>query len=765
MKKTLLLVLVSVFTITQFFAQETAQKEEKQKAHYNISKFKQLNEELPTPNSQHTASGAPGYEYTQQQVDYKMDLVLDDENHKISGEETITYHNNSKDNLEYLWVQLDQNMRAPDSKTPDIQGGGSRPLYSPENFTKSFMGKPFPGGFNIEHVTDANGAHIDYTINSTMMRINLQKPLAAGEKMVFNIKWWYNVNNYMTDRGRSGYEIFDDGNSAYVIAQFYPRLAVYNNVKGWQNLQFWGSSEFALEFGNFEVNITTPKDFVLNGTGVIQNPKDVFTKEQYKRYEASKTSFDNPMYIVTPKEALNTSKETSKGTKTWKLVAENVRDFGFATSRKYMWDAMAVDMNGRTVMAYSLFPKEGNPLWEAHSTRTVANTLEVYSRFTIDYPYPQATSVNAEMGMEYPMICFNYGRPQSEVKYSERLKKGMIGVITHEVGHNFFPMIINSDERQWTWMDEGINTFVQIYALNEYDAELFPTGGKPKSITRYMSGDQSKLSPIMSNGDNVFNFGSNAYQKPAAGLYILRETIMGPELFDYAFKKYAERWAFKHPTPADFFRSMEDASAMDLDWFWRGWFYTTGANDIGIKEVKKYYITDKPTEKAKSIMARYGRTLDDKSPYLYLVSESSDDFSEDLKSKTPEDYALLSEYIEGKFSAEEKENLITPKYFYELVFEKPGDLVMPIIVEFEYEDGTKERKQYPAEIWRKNDTEVAKVFPSSKAIRRITVDPDDQTADIDTSNNSWPKNTATEFSQFKKNKIKEIGRASCRERV
>ena len=754
MKKTLLVVLVSVFTLTPFFAQESEKKEEKQKGHYNISKFKQLNEELPTPNSQHTASGAPGYEYTQQQVDYKMDLILDDENHKIYGEETITYHNNSKDNLEYLWVQLDQNMRAPDSKTSDIQGGGPRPLYSPEKFTQSFMGKPFPGGFNIEYVTDANGSPIDYTINSTMMRINLQKPLAAGEKMVFNIKWWYNVNNYMTDRGRSGYEIFADGNSAYVIAQFHPRLAVYNNVEGWQNLQFWGSSEFALEFGNFEVNITTPKDFVLNGTGVIQNPKEVLTKDQYKRYEASKTSFIDPIYIVTPEDALSTSKETSKGTKTWKLKAENVRDFGFATSRKYMWDAMAVDLNGKTVMAYSLFPKEGNPLWEEHSTRTVAKTLEVYSRFTIDYPYPQATSVNAEMGMEYPMICFNYGRPQPDGKYSERLKKGMIGVITHEVGHNFFPMIINSDERQWTWMDEGINSFVEIYAEYEYDPELFPTGGKPKGITRYMSGDQSRLAPIMSNGDNVFNFGANAYAKPAAGLYILRETIMGPELFDYAFKKYAERWAFKHPTPADFFRSMEDASAMDLDWFWRGWFYTTGNNDIGIKEVKKYYVTDKPTENAKSIMARYGRTLDENSPYLYLASEDNDDFSEDLKNKKPEDFSLLSEYITDKFTDEEKEGLVTPKYFYELVFEKPGDLVMPIIVEFEYEDGTKERKQYPAEIWRKNDAQVTKVFPSSKAISKITIDPDDQTADVNTSNNSWPKNKETEFSQFKKNQIK-----------
>jgi len=754
MKKTLLVILAAVFTITPFFAQETEQKEEKQKGHYNVSKFKQLNEELPTPNSQHTASGAPGYEYTQQQVDYKMDLVLDDENHRISGEETITYHNNSKDNLEYLWVQLDQNVRAPDSKTPDARGGGPRALYTPEKFTASFMGKPFPGGFNIEFVKDVNGATVDYMINRTMMRINLPKPLAAGEKYIFSIKWWYNINNYMVDRGRSGYEVFDDGNPAYVIAQFYPRLAVYNNVEGWQNLQFWGSSEFALEFGNFEVNITTPKDYILNGTGVIKNPKEVLSKDQYKRYEAAKSSFENPMYIVTPEDALKTSKETSKGTKTWKLHAKNVRDFGFATSRKYMWDAMAVDINGKTVMAYSLFPKEGNPLWEEHSTRAVANTLEVYSNLTIDYPYPQATSVNAEMGMEYPMICFNYGRPEADGKYSERLKKGMIGVITHEVGHNFFPMIINSDERQWTWMDEGLNSFVEILAEYEYDPELFPMGGQPKEITRYMSGDQSKIAPIMSNGDNVFNFGANAYAKPAAGLYILRQTIMGPELFDYAFKTYAKRWAFKHPTPADFFRSMEDASAMDLDWFWRGWFYTTGVTDIGIKEVKKYYITDKPTNEVKELMKRYGATIDQLPPSLFLISEDDEDFTDELKDKKPEDYNLLTDYIDNNLSDEEKSELKTPKYFYELVFEKPGDLVMPLIIEVEYEDGTTERKQYPAEVWRKNDSQVTKVFPSSKTIKSITVDPDEQTADIDTSNNSWPKNTETEFSQFKKAQIK-----------
>ena len=755
MKKLQVLILSIVCISTSFYAQELDQKKETQPGHYNISKFKQLKEELPTPNKQHTASGAPGYEYTQQQVDYKMSIILDDANQKLYGEETITYHNNSRDNLEYLWVQLDQNMRAPDSKTTAIKGGGPDLLYSPSKFTKSFMGKPFQGGFNIDYIKDVNGNDINYMINNTMMRVDLQKPLASGEKFVFHIKWWYNINDYTTQRGRSGYEPFPDGNKLYVIAQFFPRLAVYNNVEGWQNMQFWGSSEFALEFGNYEVSITTPKDHILNGTGVIQNPKDVFTKKQYVRYQDAKKSYEKPIFIVTPDEALEAEKGRSKKTKTWKLYAKNVRDFAFASSRKLIWDAMAVKLNEKTVMAYSLYPNEGNPLWEEHSTKVVANTLKVYSEHTFDYPYPQATSINAKrQGMEYPMICWNFGRPNPDGKYTERTKKGMIGVVTHEVGHNFFPMIVNSDERQWTWMDEGLNSFVEILAEYKYDSELFPMEKYPKNITGYMSGDQSRLSPIMSQGDNVFNFGPNAYAKPAAGLFILRQTIMGPELFDHAFKTYAKRWKFKHPTPADFFRTMEDASAMDLDWFWRGWFYTTGNNDIGIKEVKKFYVTDKPTERAKTMVKRYGITIDKLPPSLYLISEDSDEVTEDLKNKKPEDYGLLSDYVAANFTEHEKLTLKAPKYFYELVFEKPGDLVMPIIVEFEYEDGSKERKQYPAQIWRHNDKEVRKVFPSSKVITKITIDPDEQTADVDLSNNSWPKNKETKFEKFKRNQIK-----------
>jgi len=565
MKKYTYLFLSFVFLFSGAFAQEQINK--KPQGHTDQNKFRQMKDLLATPNETRTASGAPGHAYTQQQVDYVMNIRLDENTNQIFGDEKITYHNNSRDHLEYLWLQLDQNMRAKDSKTPDAKSESFEAAFNgPSKFIQSNLKERFDGGFNIDYVKNEDGSDLSHLINRTMMRINLSKPLAPGEIFKFSIKWHYNINDINVDGGRSGLETFPDGNINYTIAQFHPRLCVYDNVEGWQNMQFWGRSEFALEFGDFDVKITAPADHILEATGDLQNPKDVLTKEQQKRMKLASKSFKDPVFIVTQEEADVASAQRSTKEKTWHFVANRVRDFAFASSRKYIWDAMAVDINGRAVMAMSLYPKEGNPLWEEHSTRVVANSLEEYSKLTFDYPYSKAISVHSErQGMEYPMICFNYGRPNPDGTYSERLKRGMIGVITHEVGHNFFPMIVNSDERQWTWMDEGINSFVETLAELDYDPN-FITGNLPKDIVPYMGGDQDYISPIMSHGDYVFKFGPNAYTKPAAGLYMLRQTIMGPELFDYAFRTYSQRWMFKHPTPADFFRTMEDASAMDLDW-------------------------------------------------------------------------------------------------------------------------------------------------------------------------------------------------------
>ncbi len=714
----------------------------KQQSEKNTDKFKQMYDLLATPNMYRTASGAPGPEYYQQQADYKINVELDDKNTKLFGQETITYTNNAKESLDYLWVQLDQNQNSRKSLSPLIENKKTDPAIGVQGFSRKYLEEDFDGGFNIEYVNDAEGKPMSYTINQTMMRIELPKLLKYKEKISFSIKWWYKINNYTIDGGRSGYEHFEkDGNNLYVIAQFYPRMAVYNDVEGWQNMQFWGSGEFALPFGNFEVNITVPADHVLEATGSLLNRNEVFTPAQVARYAQAEKSFDNPVIIVTQAEAEAAEKGFSDKKKTWKFKAENVRDFGISTSRKFIYDAMAVKTGNTTSMAISLYPKEGNPLWEKYSTRMVAHTLKSYSSYTFDYPYPKAISINArDQGMEYPMICWNFGRPDAEGKYSDQVKYGMLGVICHEVGHNYFPMIVNSDERQWTWMDEGLNSFMEYLAEMTFDSKFPSRRGPAKNIIPYMSGDQKGLEPIMTNSESLSQFGNNAYGKPATALNILRETIMGHELFDYAFKTYANRWKFKHPTPEDFFRTMEDASAVDLDWFWRGWFYSTDANDIGIKEVKKYFVSNEPSKEVSEFMKTRRRRDSNSGAMVYMVADASEDYKPEMnKPFKISDFKALDEYVNANFTPEEKAKLTEPKYFYQVTFDKPGGLVMPIIVEFTYEDGTTETQKFPAQIWRMNDKEVIRTFATQKAIAKIQIDPKLETADIDVSNNSWPK--------------------------
>ena len=717
--------------------------------HKNDNKFKQLYEEFSTPNRYRTASGSPGKDYYQQKVDYTMNIILDDENSRLYGDENINYKNNSPDELSYLWIQLDQNIRG-DYNMEDMKTSSGIPeMSSIDSFVEEFTSEKFVGGFNIEKVLDQNGRPLRFTINKTMMRVDLPNPIKSGQEFNFSIKWWYKINNHVPSRDRSGYEYFsEDDNRAYVIAQFFPRLAVYNDIEGWQNYQFWGNGEFALNFGDYDVKITVPDDHIMEATGELQNPKEVLLKSELQRYKKAANSFDKPVIIVSEEEVREKEKRKSNGKSTWHFVAKNVRDFAFASSRKFIWDMMAVKIGDKNIIASSLYPKEGNPLWEEYSTRVVAHTLKVYSKYTFDYPYPKAVSVHSKnQGMEYPMICWNYGRPNEDGSYSDRTKYAMISVIIHEVGHNFFPMIVNSDERQWGWMDEGLDSFVQYLTEQEFEEDYPSRRGDPSKIVRYMSGDQDFISPIMSNPENVFQLGPNAYSKPATALNILRETIMGPELFDFSFKTYAKRWKFKHPTPEDFFRTMEDASAVDLDWFWRGWFYSTDVVDIGVKSVDKYVISDKPSKEIDSILAKYGMTANDLNPTVFMQKNSK----ESKESSEMESDSISSfEALETSLGDGKK----LPKHFYEIQFEKPGGLVMPIIVDYIYEDGTKERIEYPVQIWRKNDSIVKRVITSDKKLIGVELDPDAETADINLNNNSWPvKKNISDFDKFKE-KIK-----------
>jgi len=747
------------FLISLSFAQNKNEKKPL-KGHYNASKFRQMTDLLPTPNRYRNAAGAPGPDYYQNRADYDMSIkLIDSDKPQLKGHETITYINNSPDDLEYLWVQLDQNKRAPNSYTDQIKDDGSNVMLRPGKFISQYTNVGYKGGYHITKVTDNNGNPLPYTINHTMMRIDLPKPLKSKESYTFQIDWWYDINNFAEDWGRSGFENFkEDGNNLYIIAQFYPRMAVYDDVNGWQNLQFIQTGEFTLPFGHFKVNITAPADHILDGTGVLTNRKEVMSAKQYKRYLKAKKSFDKPVMIVTEEEARQHEKSFSKGYKTWRFDAKNVRDFAFASSRKFIYDMMAVKLPSKTVMAVSLYPKEAQPLWEKYSTRTVANTLEQYSKHLFDFPYHKAISVNAfRQGMEYPMICWNFGRPDKNGKYSNRTRNGMIKVITHEVGHNWFPMIVNSDERQWMWMDEGLNTFTELLAEQAFEKKLgfkLNSRGYPKQVVPFMKGDQSKMHPIMVNSDLMYNRSMTAYSKPAAGLYMLREVILGQKLFDKAFKTYANRWKFKHPEPADFFRTLEDASAVDLDWFWRGWFYTTRVNDMGIAKVSKFYVTDKPTQRIKNMAKSYGMKVEDFPPFVSLITEDSPDFTPDLKSKKPliSRAKNLKSFLSENFTKDEIKHIKTPKYFYRVEFEQKGELVMPIVLKLTYKDGTTGQMIYPAKIWRYNDKKVSKMIPSQKEIIKIELDPKNLTADIDQSNNVWPKKK--QKSEFEKIKAK-----------
>lgn len=731
-----------------------------------VDKFKQLKEEFATPNVYRTASGAPGHQYYQQKADYVIDLELDDEKQVIKGIETITYKNNSPDKLSYLWIQLDQNMSAKTSDTKLIETNKIDEKLSFSELAR--LHNDFDGGFKLEYVKDANGKELKHTINKTMMRIDLATPLNPGASFSIKIKWWYNVNNRDEIGGRSGYEYFEkDKNYLYTIAQFFPRMAVYNEVEGWQHKQFLGSGEFTLPFGDFKVNITVPSDHIVGATGSLSNASTVLTLEQRNRFAKAQTEYKQPVIIVTQKEAEESEKNKAKSSKTWSFLATNVRDFAFATSRKFIWDAMAVEYHGKKTMAMSYYPKEGNPLWEQFSTKVVAHTITSYSKHTVDYPYPVAISVHSKnIGMEYPMICFNGGRPSEDGTYSDRTKYAMIGVIIHEVGHNFFPMIINSDERQWTWMDEGLNTFTQYLCEQEWERGYPSRRGPADKIVDYMKGDKYNISPIMTNSESILQFGNNAYGKPAAALNILRETVMGRELFDFAFKTYAERWKFKHPSPEDFFRTMEDASGVDLDWFWRGWFYGTDHVDIAIKNVEWFKVDSKNSEIEKAFekelehqKAKQIGEIRNKTEITQTYDEKDSTINDFYDTYNPFEVSLLDEndyenYIK-KLSPKDIELLNSKYNYYNVTFENIGGLVMPLILNFTFKDSTSQVIRIPAEIWVKNDTQVSKIFFFDKELSSIELDPWLETADVDLNNNNWPaKVHLSKFELFKQKDYK-----------
>lgn len=733
------------------------------------AKFRQLGQELPTPNIFRNASGAPGPAYWQQRADYVIDVRLDEDAKRLIGSEVITYTNQSPDPLSYLWVQLDQN-RFSDASTARMSEttSSSRDRLSFSALAREQAFDDIEYGAVIKTVADSKGKDMPYVINDTMMRIDLTSPLQPNQAMTFQIDWEHNIIDEAIIGGRGGYERFAENDSyIYFLAQWFPRMAAYSDYDGWHNKQFLGRGEFTLEFGDYEVNITVPSDHIVSATGELQNPRQVLSSKQRSRLSKAAKA-DAPIFIVTPEEALENENKATKSSKmvTWEFKAENVRDFAWSSSRKFIWDAMNFEQNSEAVpnvLSMSFYPNEAEPIWSQYSTQAVVHTMDVYNRFAFPYPYPTAQSVNTweRGGMEYPMITFNGYRPSEdeksgEVTYSRNIKYALIGVIIHEVGHIYFPMVVNSDEREWTWMDEGINTFLEYVAEYEWEEEFPILGGKANpldAITSYMT--SSGQVPIMTQSDSVLQFGPNAYSKPASALIVLRETVMGRELFDHAFKTYAERWKFKRPTPSDFFRTMEDASGVDLDWFWRGWFFGTDHVDLAITDIREYQIStgnpdvefdkdraetqrDEPEAISQIRNREEGRTT-----RLQRVPELSDFYNENDKfTVSNKDRNSFTGFIDDLKAWEKtayERALEDGNFIYFLDFENVGGLVMPIPLFITYENGDTEEMMIPAEIWRRNSENVTKLLIRPAQIESIEVDRKHQTADADYSNNSFPQ--------------------------
>lgn len=738
------------------------------------NKFEQLGTLLPSPNTYRNMDGSPGPDYWQQRVDYDIECTLDEKIRQLRGKEKITYHNQSPSTLQYLWLQLDENEHHAQSdkhrmdprqinKTMSEQALRMlEPWHELENY-----------GHNILSVIDDNGDSLRYMIDQTTMRVELPQPLKPGETFSFHIEWYYNLINRVNtvSWGRGGYEPFEkDGNDLYTIVQWFPRLCVYNDATGWQNKQFVGRGEFALQFGNYVVKITVPEDHIVGATGECLNYQQVLSPERYQRWKLAQTAKE-PLQIVTLDEAVKAEKNKNpKGTKTWIYKADNVRDFAWTSSRKFVWDAMPhYNEDGKRAMCMSYYAKEAYPIYSRFSTKAVAHTLKVYSKYSIPYPYPSAISVEAANGMEYPMISFNPGRAEEDGTYSAQAKHDAISTIIHEVGHTYFPMIINSDERQWAWFDEGLNTFVQFLAETEWDPNYPHWAGPAETITAYMSQPKNNLEPIMTNSENIVNYFANAYIKPACALNILRETVMGREKFDYAFKTYCQRWAFKHPTPADFFRTMEDASGVDLDWFWRGWFYGIDAVDVSLDSIRWYKVDLENNPERKEVTDTHhaspprqhiSATRNKEEGVSFAVDEDPAlrDFYYSYKPWEGKDSVTTSKTVmfDETFTEKEKQERFGDKNYYELFFSNKGGLVMPVIIEWTFADGTKEVETVPVEIWRKNENNFRKVFVKNKEVTGIVIDPYKQTADIDVANNNWPvKELPSRFQVFKKHKYEE----------
>jgi hypothetical protein len=615
--------------------------------------------DLPAPNAQREGSGAPGPGYWQQQVDYSIDATVEPETRLVSGKGRVTYHNNSPDALDYLWLHLEQNSFRDDGLASAVSPRG------PD-------GKRRGGsdGYTISAVKGVDGAELKFTPMDLVARLDLPAPLPPGGTFSWDMEWSFKIPDGVYRR--FGLEKVEQG-KIVEVAQWFPCVAVYDDVYGWNTLPYIGSGEFYTNFGDYDVRISVPREDLVVATGVLQNPTEVWTAEQQARWEKAKSSTETVMIRSADEVGKAETRPAGDGPLTWHFKASKVRTFAFAASDAFILDAASLDGTPDSTLCVSAYPKEATPNW-THSTQMLRTAMGGFNERWSKFPWPVMTNVNGpERGMEYPQIIFCGSR---------RDERSLYGVTAHELGHNWFPMVVNTDERRHGWMDEGFNTFIDYYSAWDWfsepdqDAINRRGSGNPSSGGTLMRSTQ--VLPIDTPPDRLTGGlnGALSYGKTAQGLVLLRESILGPERFDAAFRTYIRRWSFKSPQPSDFFRSMDDAAGMDLAWFWREWFQETDVLDQAIG----------------SVVQPLAAWHKDTGEWTW----------------TP-----------GK-----------------VVVENRGDMVMPLVFRVTFEGGEQRTVTLPVDIWN-NTNRWTEPIPASAKITSVVIDPETAFPDMDRTNNTW----------------------------
>lgn len=702
-------------------------------AHAEATPFSPLGSLVDPPSATRGADGRPTSTYWQQHIAYDIDATLDVERRVINAQAELRYTNNAPQALDAIWFEI-----SPEATTKDAIAHRSATINVDSASVRDLRGlreqEERGGGLVVSSVADSEDRPLAFEARGTQLRVALPRPLASGQTVRIKLAWRVALVDLDRKGGRTGYMLLSSGDPIFHIAQWYPQPVAFTDYGGWRNVPFVDHGEFAPELGDYNVSLTLPAGQLVAATGVLTNEADVLTGVE--RTRLARLRQGKVTEIVTAAEAA--TKRRSSETRTWRFAARNVRDFALAASLRYRWDATLAGTSA--VRAMTFYPSEASALWRPLALPAIGHALDVYGRMTFDYPYPVVQAAfGPNDGMEHTMLAFSRYPPDGpNGTYSRERKRDFLWVLTHEVGHNWFPLIVNSDERAWTWMDEGLTSYLETLATLEWSGDYTTRPNLPAMLgaEREATGRQPPMTPA----NAVVDLFPTQYHRPAAALQVLRELVLGRETFDRAFRAYARAWMFKRPTPGDFFRTINQESGADLDWFWRAWFFSTDHVDLSLERVAALRLVAVPadaipapadaTPPANLTVLRNAaegrRLMVEQVPRL---ADAYDRIPErTLAGATPSAHAVVD--VQRTLDA-----LGQGGVFYELDIRNRGGVVSPVPIRIDYRDGTSERYVVPVELWFGDTKRAQHILWRAKSIRSVTLDPDAATGDVDRGNN------------------------------